>query len=88
MHVEAKRNIADRGDLILRRTPSVEDPGGRKLQLLQGEETQTLHEGSFDLRDGGLASCDRSDGDLNLYFKLIFILHLLLCQPTCCEPRF
>lgn len=66
MHVEAKWNITDRWDLILRGTPSVQEPRGRKLQLLQSEETQTLHEGSFNLRDGALASFDWSEGDLNI----------------------
>lgn len=53
IHVEAKRHVADGGDLILRRTSSVQKPGRRKLQLLQSVETQTLHERSFNLRHAG-----------------------------------
>lgn len=49
--VEAKRHVADGGDLILRRPPRVEQTGGGKLELLQSVETQTLHEPSFDLSD-------------------------------------
>ena len=51
--VEAKRHVAHRRDLILRRTSSVQKPGGGKLQLLQSVETQTLHERSFNLTEGG-----------------------------------
>lgn len=53
IHVEAKRHVANRWDLILRRTPSVQEPRGGKLQLLQSVETQTLHERTFNLREGG-----------------------------------
>lgn len=48
--VEVKRHVAHCRDLILRRTASVQEPGGGELQLLQSEQTQTLHEGSFNLR--------------------------------------
>lgn len=50
IHVEDKRHVADRGDLVLRRASSVQEPGGGKLQLLQSVEAQTLHEGAFNLR--------------------------------------
>lgn len=50
INVEVKRQVADRRDLILRRTSSVQEPRGGKLQLLQSEETQTLYERSFYLR--------------------------------------
>lgn len=59
--VEAKRHVADRRDLVLRRTSSVQEPGGGELQLLQGVEAQTLHEGALDLR-GGRRTKDRKGG--------------------------
>lgn len=49
--IELKRHIAHSWDLILRRTPSVQKTRGGKLQLLHSEETQTLHESSFNLTD-------------------------------------
>jgi len=50
MDVEAERHVADRGDLVLRRASSVQEPGGGELQLLQSVEAQPLHEGAFNLR--------------------------------------
>lgn len=47
--VELKRDIAHRGDLVLRRASSVQEPRGGKLKLLQREEAQALREGSFNL---------------------------------------
>lgn len=47
--VEAKRNVAHGGDLVLGRAAGVQQPGGGELQLLQSEETQTLHEGPLNL---------------------------------------
>ena len=53
INVEAKRHVAHRRDLILGWTSSVQEPGEGKLQLLQSVETQTLHECSFNLTEGG-----------------------------------
>lgn len=53
INVEAKRHVADCRDLVLRRTAGVQEPRRGKLQLLQSVETQTLHERSFNLTEGG-----------------------------------
>ena len=51
--VEAERNVADGRDLVLGRTPGVEDPPRGEAQLLQGVETQTLEEGPLHLDTRG-----------------------------------
>lgn len=44
-------NVAEGWDLIGAGTSSQEDASGRIMELLQGEETETLHEGPLHLRD-------------------------------------
>lgn len=47
--VEAERHVTDSRDLVLRRTPGVENTPWGECQLLQGVETQTLEEGPLNL---------------------------------------
>ena len=51
--VEAERHVADGRDLVLRRTPVVEEPPRGEAQLLQGVEAQTLEEGPLHLDTQG-----------------------------------
>lgn len=72
VHVEAQRHVAHGGDLILGRPPGVEEAGGGELELLQGVEAQTLHEGAFDLTDRHMDEPDRS-----------LLIHFLSGGQTC-----